>query len=94
MTEQELRNDFKWDTVIKRTSGKIKYNDLAEPYIVIHALSRDKESIIEDKVSYSIALTIEYIDCEEDVYNKTINRYSLLEKAEVEVVNEIRLKNS
>ena len=94
LTEQELRNDFKWDTVIKRTSGKIKYNDLAEPYIVIHALSRDKESIIEDKVSYSIALTIEYIDCEEDVYNKTINRYSLLEKAEVEVVNEIRLKNS
>lgn len=93
LTEQELRKDFKWDTVVKRTSGKMKYSDVCDPYIVIHALSRDKENVREDMLRYSVALTIEYIDCKENVYEETVKQYSLLEQAEIELVNEIIIQN-
>lgn len=92
-TEQELRKDFKWDTVTKRTSGKVKFDDLNEPYIVIHALSRDREDIESDTIQYSIALTIEYIKCKEDVYEKTLEEYPLLQQAEIEIANEVRIEN-
>lgn len=82
-----------WDTVLKRTSGKVKLEDLSEPYIVIHALSRDRQNMEYDKISYSIALTIEYINCDIDVYEETLSQYPLLEQAEIEIDNEVRIEN-
>lgn len=88
-TEQERRADFKWDTVVKRVTPKMNYNSVMEPYIVLHALSRDKENVEDDRIAYSVVVTVEYIGCEDDVYTKTINRYSKLNKASITNVNEL-----
>ena len=44
-------------------------------------------------IQYSIALTIEYIKCDEDVYEKTLEEYPLLQQAEIEITNEVRIEN-
>ncbi|KIN80195.1 S8 family peptidase [Clostridium botulinum] len=90
-TEQERRSDFKWDTVVKRVSSKMNYSLVSEPYIVLHALSRDKENVEDDKISYSVVVTVEYIGCKEDVYSKTLTRYSKLNEANITNVNELIL---
>ncbi|MBY6916072.1 S8 family peptidase [Clostridium botulinum] len=91
-TEQERRADFKWDTVVKRITTKMAYNTISEPYIVLHALSRDKEEVDDDRITYSVVITVEYISCNEDVYNKTINKYSKLNKANIININELIIK--
>jgi hypothetical protein len=88
-TEQERRSNFKWDTVVKRVTPKMKYNLVDDPYIVLHALSRDKENVKDDKISYSVVITVEYIGCTDDVYNKTINKYSKLMQADITNINEV-----
>ena len=93
LTEQERREDFKWDTVMKKSSGFMQYKQIQEPYIIIHALSRDKENDKEDRLYYSVALTIEYKDCKESVYKETIKQFHLLEQAEVVNINEIMIEN-
>lgn len=93
LTEQERRENFKWDTVMKKSSGPMQYKGVEDPFIIIHALSRDKGNIREDRLHYSIALTIEYIDCKENVYEETVKEYSLLEKAQITNINEIMISS-
>ncbi|MGU8467682.1 S8 family peptidase [Clostridium perfringens] len=90
-SEQERRKNFKWDTVVKRFSGKMKYSEVKNPRIELHAISRDRVDIIEDRVKYSLIVTIEYIDCDEDVYAKTAKAYSRLEQSEIRSINEIKV---
>lgn len=92
-TEQERRKDFKWDTVINRFSGKMNYKDIKNPIIELHAMSRDREGIDIDRVKYSLVVTIEYINCQEDVYKKTQGKYNLLNQAKIENINEIIIQN-
>ncbi|HEY8889265.1 MAG TPA: S8 family peptidase [Clostridium sp.] len=92
-TEQERRADFKWDTVVKRTSGVIMYSGVDDPFIILHALSRDKENVKEDWVRYSAVVTIEYIGCTEDAYQKTILEYSKLGQANITNINELIYNN-
>ncbi|WP_158524135.1 S8 family peptidase [Clostridium perfringens] len=92
-SEQERRKDFKWDTVVKRFSGRMKYSDVKSPRIELHAISRDREDIKEERVKYSLIVTVEYIKCEEDVYTKIAQKYSRLEQSEIKSINEIKIGN-
>lgn len=92
-TEQERRNDFKWDTVVKRESKGIIYKDIEEPFIIIQAISRDKKGFVEDKIKYAAVVTIEYVKCDLDVYSKTTALFNKLEKANLRNVNEIQISN-
>lgn len=92
-TEQERRNDFKWDTVVKRESKRISYNDIESPFIIIHAISRDKKGFDEDRIKYAAVVTIEYIKCDLDVYSETASVFNKLEKADIRNINEIKISN-
>lgn len=89
-TEQERRKNFKWDTVVNRFSGKISYQDIKSPKMILHAMSRDREDT-NDRVKYSLVVSIEYIKCSEDVYSKTQSKYSLLNKSKVNNIAHIRM---
>lgn len=90
-TEQERKNNFKWDTVIKRDSGNMRYKEIQEPYIVIHGLERG-QPVSGDRIYYSVAITIKYINCQEDVYSKTLKAYNKLQQTQVKTLNEILVK--
>lgn len=92
-TEQERRNDFKWDTVVKRESKSISYNDIEGPFIIIQAISRDKKGFDEDRIKYAAVVTIEYIKCDLDVYSETASVFNKLEKADIRNINEIKISN-
>ena len=88
--ELELRNkDFKWDTVIKKTITK-KYDGLDSPFLVIHGIERNNAK--DDFINYAIAITIEYINCKENVYDKTLLMYNKLKVANLKSRNEVVVK--
>ena len=92
-TEQERRSNFKWDTVVKRESKSISYNDIEDPFIIIQAISRDKKGFDEDRIKYAAVVTIEYIKCDLDVYSETASVFNKLEKADIRNINEIKIFN-
>ena len=87
--ESERKRNFKWDTIIKRTT-EIKYSNLNNPYIVLHAMDRGKE--INDYVKYAVVASLDYEDCKEDVYDLTLREYNKLEISEIKNVNEILIR--
>ncbi len=88
-TEQERKNNFKWDTIIKRRAV-ISYENLKNPYLVLHAMDRYGHDA--EFVNYAVAVTMDYVKCTEDVYDLTLRTYSKLEVATVRNVNEILVK--
>lgn len=89
-TEEERKKNFKWDTVIKRRA-EIKYDNLKTPYIILHAMERYNNSF--EFVNYAVAVTMNYVDCKEDVYDLTLKAYDKLEVASIRNVNEILVKH-
>lgn len=88
-TEEERKKNFKWDTVIKRRAA-IKYQNLKNPYIVLHAMERYNHK--SEFVNYAVVVTLNYVECKEDVYNLTLKAYNKLEVASIRSVNEILVK--
>lgn len=88
-TEEERKQNFKWDTVIKRRAV-INYNNLKNPYLVLHAM--DRYNCNMDFVNYAVAVTIDYVDCKEDVYDLTLKSYNKLEVSKIRAINEILVK--
>lgn len=88
-TEQERKNNFKWDTVIKRRAV-IPYKNLKNPYLVLHAMDRYDHDA--EFVNYAVAVTLDYVDCTEDVYDLTLKTYNKLEVATIRNINEILVK--
>ncbi|SUY47662.1 Subtilase family [Clostridium putrefaciens] len=88
-TEQERKNNFKWDTVIKRRAV-MAYKNLKDPYLVLHAMDRYGHDA--EFVNYAVAVTMDYIDSTEDVYDLTLKTYNKLEVASIRNVNEILVK--
>jgi hypothetical protein len=88
-TEQERKANFKWDTVIKRRAV-IAYNNLKDPFIVLHAMDRYEHDA--EFVNYAVAVTLDYVDCTEDVYDITLKTYNKLEAAKIRNVSEILVK--
>lgn len=89
-TEEERKKDFKWDTVIKKITKPIKYSNLNNPYIVLHAMERYSSF---NFVNYSIVVTIHYLECEDDVYDLTLKEYNKLEVSKIKPLNELLIKN-
>ena len=87
--ESERKENFKWDTIIKRTS-EIKYSKLDNPYIVLHAMNRGKST--NDYVRYAVIATLDYEDCQEDVYELTLKEYNKLEISQIKNINEILIE--
>lgn len=87
--ESERKENFKWDTIIKRTT-EIKYSNLNNPYIVLHAMDRGKG--IDNYVRYAVVATLDYNDCEEDAYDLTLKQYNKLEISEIRNINEILIR--
>lgn len=88
-TEEERKQNFKWDTIIKRRAN-IKYENLKKPYLVLHAMERYNSNV--NFVNYAVVATMNYIGCEEDVYSLTLKSYNKLEVTRIKAVNEILVK--
>lgn len=88
-TEQERKANFKWDTVIKRRAV-IAYKNLKDPFLVLHAMDRYENDA--EFVNYAVAVTLDYVDCTEDVYDITLKTYNKLEAAKIRNVSEIFVK--
>lgn len=90
-TEQERKENFKWDTVMKRRVRIAKYDQLENPYIVLHAMERGQQDEI-NPIHYAVAVTIYYKDFNGDAYTRTLEVYNKLEQAQVYAVNEILIR--
>ena len=84
--EQERKNNFKWDTILKRRAP-LMYKSLKEPYLVLHAMDRYGNDT--EFVNYAVAVTINYINSTDDVYELTLREYNKLEVAEIRSINEV-----
>ncbi|QTD42785.1 S8 family peptidase [Sporosarcina sp. Te-1] len=85
-TESERRDDLKWDTVAKR-SKVFQRNSLKNPFLSFHALDRDTN---KTRVRYSVAVTIEALDYQGDLYQEILNEYPVLQPINVRLEQEIR----
>ncbi|MCT4611736.1 MAG: S8 family peptidase [Clostridia bacterium] len=89
-TEEERKNNFKWDTVIKRRA-RMKYASLNSPYFVLHAMERHNPN--NDFITYAVAVTIKYEGTKTKVYDLTLNTYNQLEISRLKAKNEVLVKN-
>ncbi|WP_141903878.1 S8 family peptidase [Lysinibacillus sp. Y5S-8] len=85
-TESERRDDLKWDTVAKR-SKVFQANSLKNPFLTFHALDRDTD---KTRVRYSVAVTIEAIEYQGDLYQEILSEYPVLQPINVRLEQEIR----
>lgn len=85
-TESERRDDLKWDTVAKR-SKPFQIRSLKNPFLTFHALDRDT---LKTRVRYSVAVTIEALDYQGDLYSEILNEYKVLQPISVRLEQEIR----
>jgi len=88
-TEQERKQNFKWDTIIKRRAV-LKYDSLQNPYLILHAMNRLGSD--DDFVNYAAVVTLDYVNCDKDVYDLTTKFYNKLEVARIKTLNEIYVK--
>lgn len=85
-TESERRDDLKWDTVAKR-SKVFQVKSLKNPFLTFHALERDTD---KTRVRYSVAVTIEALDYQGDLYHEILSDYQVLQPINVRLEQEIR----
>lgn len=86
VTESKRRDDLKWDTVSKRSKVFIT-KSLKNPFLTFHALDRDTD---KNRVRYSVAVTIEAMNYEGDLYQEILNEYKVLQPINVRLEQEIR----
>ncbi|PGU46923.1 S8 family peptidase [Bacillus cereus] len=85
-TESERRDDLKWDTVAKR-SKVFQANSLKNPFLTFHAIDRETD---KTRVRYSVAVTIEALDYQGDLYSEILSEYQVLQPINVRLEQEIR----
>lgn len=85
-TESERRNDLKWDTVFKR-SKVFNNTSLKKPFLSFHALDRYTNT---SRIRYSVAITIEAINYNGDLYSDILSEYPVLTPINIRQENEIR----
>ena len=75
-TEEELRADFKWDSVESRYITK-QASGVRNPLFHVHALGRGSR-VANGKVKFAIILTVEAPGATVDLYSRVLNRFSAL----------------
>ncbi|MGG8495202.1 S8 family peptidase [Tenacibaculum sp. TC6] len=91
-SESELRNDLKWDSLDIRSINK-KANGISNPVFHIHALGRGNRAK-NDKVSFSLLLSVRAPKAKVDIYNKILNKYSALVPLRIETNVDIQVNNN
>lgn len=79
----ELRRrklEYKWDTIIRKNINK-NISSIKDPFLIISALSRDKED--NKKVKYVVALTVEMKKYRGNLYSDICNKYKVLTPLEL-----------
>lgn len=87
-SELDRRLEYKWDTISKKSKGKMVEN-VSEPFLIISALSRDDNDV--QKIKFCVAVTIECKKYSGNMYEDVLNKYEVLTPIEIEkeVENEI-----
>lgn len=86
-TEADLRSEQKWDTVVKRSTVH-NSNTLEHPFLALHALDRENG---RSRVRYSVAITIEAINYDGDLYEEVLDEYRVLKPIGIKLENELRI---
>lgn len=93
-TESERRDDLKWDTVAKRSKTFLS-SSLKNPFLTFHAIDRETD---KTRIRYSVAVTVEALNYDGDLYNEILTEYTVLQpihfEIEQEINNSIRIEES
>lgn len=85
--ENDLRADFKWDSLDTRRKNK-NADHVFNPMFHLHALERGKRYKSE-KVKYSLVLTVSATKAEVDLYSKVRAKYTALLPIKLDIENRI-----
>ncbi len=85
-TEEERREDLKWDTVVRKRKNK-KVSSLNNPFLIMHCMSREEK--ILQKVKFCVMVTITHKNYDGDLYEDLILDYPMLVPLETTIENEI-----
>ncbi|QIL46190.1 S8 family peptidase [Vagococcus coleopterorum] len=88
-SEADRRNEQKWDTVVKRSKVCLA-KTLDYPFLTVHALDRETT---KTRVRYSVAITVEALNYNGDLYDEIMNEYRVLQPINVQLENELRISN-
>ena len=88
-SEADRRNEQKWDTVVKRSKVCLA-KTLDYPFLTVHALDRETT---KTRVRYSVAITVEALSYNGDLYDEIMNEYRVLQPINVQLENELRIFN-
>lgn len=80
-SEIDRRLEYKWDTISKKSKGKMVEN-ISEPFLIISALSRDDNDV--QKIKFCVAVTIECKKYIGNMYEDILNKYEVLTPIEIE----------
>ncbi|CAM3836087.1 S8 family peptidase [Aquirufa aurantiipilula] len=82
-TENDLRSDFKWDSLESKRKNK-RAENIKKPMFHIHALQRGRRKNSK-KVKYALILTVISPKSSVDLYSKIINQYNALVPVKLEI---------
>lgn len=85
--ENDLRADFKWDSMDTRRKNK-NADNVFNPMFHVHALERGKRYNSE-KVKYCLVLTVSTTKAEVDLYSKVRAKYSALLPISLNIENTV-----
>lgn len=88
-SEIDRRLEYKWDTISKKSKGKMVEN-INDPFLIISALSRDDNDI--QKIKFCVAVTIECKKYSGNIYQDVLSKYSVLMPIEIEQEIEIEIE--
>lgn len=83
LTEKELRDDLKWDTIDCREKSK-NINKIKRPKFQVHAQARG-ENQHKKKVKFVIVLSVKAPSANADIYSKVLSKYPALLPLKVEL---------
>ena len=86
-TEEQLRADCKWEPIVRRRISKMS-SSLHDPFIVLHAISRNRPV---EQFDYCAIVTIEIPGYDGDLYTNIRQQYSALTPIRVRSEAEIRV---
>lgn len=89
ISETGRRKRYDWDTTVKHTTS-VKPQHLKQPYLRIHAMTRDSSGI---EVEYAIALRIDVEHYDGDLYEDIRNEYQVLQPVQLSAQVQQNIRN-
>ena len=89
-TEEELKDDLKWDSLDTREFKKFAKN-INEPSFHIHALGRGNR-VSNKKVKFALILSVSTPKAEIDIYSNVLNKYNALIPLQMNIETEVKVQ--